>query len=205
VSFLLGGKQAGLSNETPALPYAWLTDIINVEACTLPMQEEAMPSELEEKIAPRRVHPGNAENVAYGVGKAGVERLAADMAEELRPYSVACVSLRPRLTKTDDVLAQPDVYPDLTRAASPRFTGRAVAALAADPAVMEKTGQVPNVLDLARKYGFTDIDGTLPAPGTTEAGARLGGSRPLAFLTDPFAQKDDGCAEWHRARRGARR
>jgi dehydrogenase/reductase SDR family protein 1 len=45
------------------------------------------------------------------VGKAGVEKLAADMAEELRPHNVACVSLRPRLTETEDVLAQPVVYP----------------------------------------------------------------------------------------------
>jgi dehydrogenase/reductase SDR family protein 1 len=105
----------------------------------------------------------HAENVADGVGKAGVGKLAADMAEELRTYNVACVSLWPRLTKTEDVLDQPDVYDDLTRAASPQFTGRAVAGLAADPVVSEKTGNVLNVLDLAREYGFTDLDGTLPA------------------------------------------
>jgi dehydrogenase/reductase SDR family protein 1 len=103
-----------------------------------------------------------AENVAYGVGKAGVDKLAADMAEELRPYNVACVSLWPRLTKTEDLLAQPNVYPDLTRPAPPRLTGGAVTALAADPDVMEKTGTVLNVLDLAREYGFTDLDGSLP-------------------------------------------
>jgi hypothetical protein len=44
----------------------------------------------------------------------------------------------------------------------PWFTGRAVAALAADPAVIEKTGRALNVLDLTREYGFTDLDGTLP-------------------------------------------
>jgi hypothetical protein len=97
------------------------------------------------------------------------DKLAADMAEELRPYNVACVSLWPRLTKTEDVLAQPDVYNDLTRAGSPRFTGQAVTALAADPDVMEKTGKILNVLDLAREYGFTSTAAC--RTGTTEAGS----------------------------------
>jgi dehydrogenase/reductase SDR family member 1 len=101
-----------------------------------------------------------AENVAYGVGKAGVDKLAADMAEELRPYQVASVSLWPGFTRTEDVLAQPDVYPDLSGTTSPLFNGRAVAALAGDPRVMEKTGQRLKVIELAREYGVNDTDGT---------------------------------------------
>ncbi len=104
-----------------------------------------------------------AENVAYGVGKAGVEKLAADMAEELRPYHVASVSLWPGFTRTEDVLAQPDVYPDLSATVSPLFPGRAVVALAGDPRVMEKTGQRLKAIDLAREYGFTDIASTSPS------------------------------------------
>ncbi len=99
-----------------------------------------------------------AENVAYGVGKAGVEKLAADMAEELRPYNVGSVSLWPGLIRTEDVLAQSDVYPDLSASFSQLFPGRAVAALAADPRVMEKTGQRLKASELAGEYGFTDID-----------------------------------------------
>lgn len=49
--------------------------------------------------------------------------------------------------------------PSLARTESPRYLGRAVVALAADPAVMERSGQVLRVADLARAYGFTDIDG----------------------------------------------
>jgi hypothetical protein len=45
---------------------------------------------------------------------------------------------------------------------SPRFVGRAVAALAADPKIMERTGQALSSWDLAREYGFDDIDGTRP-------------------------------------------
>jgi hypothetical protein len=44
------------------------------------------------------------------------------------------------------------------------YVGRAVAALAADPSVMQKSGQILRVGDLAREYGFTDIDGKQPPP-----------------------------------------
>ena len=49
--------------------------------------------------------------------------------------------------------------PALARTESPRYLGRAVVALAADPRVMERTGQVLRVGDLAKEYGFTDVDG----------------------------------------------
>jgi dehydrogenase/reductase SDR family protein 1 len=101
-------------------------------------------------------------NVAYGVGKAAIEKLSADMAEELRPHSVASVTLWPGFTRTEDVLAQPDVYPDLSATVSQPFAGRAVAALAADPAVMERTGQRLRASDLALEYGFSDADSSEP-------------------------------------------
>jgi dehydrogenase/reductase SDR family member 1 len=97
-------------------------------------------------------------NVAYGVGKAGVEKLAADMAEELRPHHVASVALWPGFIRTEDVVGQPDVYPDLSSTVSQIFPGRAVAALAADPQVIEKTGQTLKASDLAAEYGFTDSE-----------------------------------------------
>ncbi len=111
-------------------------------------------------------------NVPYGVGKAAVDRLTADMAHELRPHGVAVVSLWPGLVKTERVMAQPDRLPPeliarLTDAESPQFTGRAVAALAADPKIIEKTGNVYVVAELAEAYGFTDVDGRRPplSPG----------------------------------------
>ena len=55
--------------------------------------------------------------------------------------------------------AGPHRHPSLARTESPRYLGRAVAALAADPAVIGKTGSVLRVAELAREYGFTDIDG----------------------------------------------
>ena len=50
----------------------------------------------------------------------------------------------------------------LDRTESPFYIGRAVAFLAADPNVMERSGQVLAVGDLARQYGFVDIDGRQP-------------------------------------------
>jgi dehydrogenase/reductase SDR family protein 1 len=105
-------------------------------------------------------------NITYGVGKAGIEKLVADMAEELRPHNVASISLWPGFIRTEDVLAQPDVYPDLSATVSQRFPGRAVAALATDPAVMEKTGSTLRASDLSAEYGFAD-----PEPETPRTGA----------------------------------
>ncbi len=45
---------------------------------------------------------------------------------------------------------------------TPRFIGRAVASLAADPDVMSKAGESLSTWNLAREYGFTDVDGTQP-------------------------------------------
>jgi dehydrogenase/reductase SDR family protein 1 len=98
------------------------------------------------------------QNVAYGVGKAGVEKLAADMAEELRPHGIASISLWPGFIRTEDVVGQPDVYPDLSATVPQIFPGRAIAALAADPTVIEKTGQTLKAADLAGEFGFDAIE-----------------------------------------------
>jgi dehydrogenase/reductase SDR family member 1 len=104
-------------------------------------------------------------NVAYGVAKAATDKLTADMATELRPYGVTVVSLYPGLVRTEKVLAAAAVL-DLTNSESPEFIGRAVAALAGDPAVMRHTGSVLVAASLAAEYGFTDRDGTVPRPLT---------------------------------------
>ncbi len=94
-------------------------------------------------------------NIAYGVGKAAVDKLAADMAHQLRRFDVAAISLWPPLTKTEKVVAFPERY-NLARALSPLFIGRIVAALAMDPKVMEKTGRALKVTELAKEYELTD-------------------------------------------------
>ncbi len=106
-------------------------------------------------------------NVIYGVAKAAVDRLAADMAHDLRDHNVAAVSLYPGLVRTEGVMANAQLF-DLGNSESPQFVGRAVAALAADPNVMAKSGSVLVAADLGLEYGFTDIDGKRPRPLTLE-------------------------------------
>ncbi|MCW5850295.1 MAG: SDR family NAD(P)-dependent oxidoreductase [Anaerolineae bacterium] len=106
-------------------------------------------------------------NTLYGVAKCATDRLAMDMAHELRPYGVAAVSLYPGLVRTEGVMSAAEWF-DLSNSESPQFQGRAVAALAADPKRMEKSGQVLVTAALALEYGFTDIDGQQPRPLTLE-------------------------------------
>ncbi len=106
-------------------------------------------------------------NVAYGVAKAATDRMTADMARELRPHGVAVVSLYPGLVRTEKVL-ESAAFLDLSNSESPRFVGRAVAALARDPEVMRRSGVVVVVAELAREFGFTDLDGRRPRPLTLE-------------------------------------
>lgn len=114
-------------------------------------------------------------NTVYGVAKAAVDRMTADLAHDLRRTAVTVVSLWPGLVRTELV----DLVPagadgrriltlpgegelDVDAAESPRFTGRAVVALARDPDAGRWSGQAVRVVDLAGAYGFTDVDGRIP-------------------------------------------
>lgn len=105
-------------------------------------------------------------NLFYDLAKAAMTRLAFGMAEELRPHGVASLAVSPGWMRTEFVLAGHKTdeehwhdRPSLARTESPRYLGRAVAALAGDANVMAKSGGVHRVADLARAYDFTDIDG----------------------------------------------
>jgi NAD(P)-dependent dehydrogenase (short-subunit alcohol dehydrogenase family) len=102
-------------------------------------------------------------NVAYGVSKAATDRLTRDCAHELRAHGVAVVSLYPGLVRTESVMRAAE-YLDLSNSESAEFVGRAVAALAADPDVLRRSGEVLIAAALAREYGFTDLDGNTPRP-----------------------------------------
>lgn len=99
-------------------------------------------------------------NIFYGLSKAATDKLTADTAHELRPFGVTVVSLYPGLVRTEAVLAA-GVF-DLSNSESPEFLGRAVAALAADADALRWTGKRVVAADVAREYGFTDIDGRVP-------------------------------------------
>jgi len=104
-------------------------------------------------------------NVPYGVSKAATDKLTADMAHELRAHEVAVVSLYPGLVRTEKVL-EAAAYLDLTNSESPQFIGRVIEALAHDPEILAKSGQVLVAAAEAADYGVADIDGTRPTPLT---------------------------------------
>ena len=107
----------------------------------------------------------------------GLKRMAWVRAEELAPHGVASVAVAPGFMRTEAILEKFKVTEDNWRDAiddpeprrfgwagseSPCFVGRGIAALAADPGVMAKSGGLYGSWDLSDDYGFTDIDGARP-------------------------------------------
>jgi NAD(P)-dependent dehydrogenase (short-subunit alcohol dehydrogenase family) len=107
----------------------------------------------------------------YDLAKHSVIRLAQAQAHELRPHNVAAVALTPGFLRSEAVLEhfhttehdwRDTTDPHFARSESPAYLGRAVAALAQDPDILEKSGRALDTASLAREYGFTDTDGTQP-------------------------------------------
>ncbi|GHD76121.1 short-chain dehydrogenase [Streptomyces goshikiensis] len=109
----------------------------------------------------------------YDLAKSAVIRLAVAQAAELKPHGVTAVALTPGFLRSEAVLEHFGVTeatwrdgaakdPDFAHSESPAYLGRAVAALAADPDVIAKTGRALATWDLYEEYGFTDTDGSRP-------------------------------------------
>ena len=92
----------------------------------------------------------------YEVVKNATNKLTEQMADDLRPHGVACVAVSPGFMRLERMELTPDVA---AKAESAEFPGRAIAALAADENVFAKSGRVLTTPELAREYGFTDVDG----------------------------------------------
>lgn len=112
-------------------------------------------------------------SIFYDLIKSSVMRLAFAMSVELRPHGVAAVAVTPGFLRSEAMLEHFGVTEANWRdgakkdrhfiaSESPRFVGRAVAALAADPAIMERSGATLASWDLAREYRFDDLDGRRP-------------------------------------------
>jgi NAD(P)-dependent dehydrogenase (short-subunit alcohol dehydrogenase family) len=92
----------------------------------------------------------------YEVVKNATNKLTEQMADDLRPHGVTCLAVSPGFMRVERM----DLSPErAAEAESPEFPGRAIAALAADPRVLEKAGGLFTTPALAREYGFTDVDG----------------------------------------------
>jgi dehydrogenase/reductase SDR family protein 1 len=99
---------------------------------------------------------GSRSILPYSVGKAGLHRLSSDMAAELRDVGVAVVSIWPPASKTEGILAQPDVFGDISDWKPPLYTGRVVAALASAQDPLARSGQALVVDDLAAELGVSE-------------------------------------------------
>jgi len=110
-------------------------------------------------------------NLFYDLAKNAVGRLVWAMAQELREHGIAALAVAPGFMRTErvseafrragaaDALDGPGGPKE-----TPAYLGRAVVALASDGSVLERSGQLLEVGTLAREYGFTDVDGSQPAP-----------------------------------------
>jgi NAD(P)-dependent dehydrogenase (short-subunit alcohol dehydrogenase family) len=121
-------------------------------------------------------------SVFYDLAKTSVNRLAFSQAHELQPYGATAVAITPGWLRSEMMLenfgvaeenwrdavgetragGKPSAPPDFALSESPRFIGRAVVALASDPDRGRWHGKSVNSGQLAREYGFTDVDGSQP-------------------------------------------
>lgn len=117
----------------------------------------------------------------FGTAKSAVDRMARDMAIELEPHNVASLSLWQGLTFTEranrNLAANPAMKSRTVTnplvGCSPEFPGRVIAALAADPAIMARSGGTFITAEVAQHYGITDIDGKVIPSLRAERGSPI--------------------------------
>ncbi|WP_297493972.1 SDR family NAD(P)-dependent oxidoreductase [Acidocella sp.] len=119
--------------------------------------------------------------VVFGTCKSAVDRMARDMAIELQPHNIASLSLWQGLTFTERAIRNIDRNPEMKKltvtnplvGCSPEFPGRVIAALAADPAIMKRSGGTFITAEVGADYGITDIDGKVIPTLRGERGAPI--------------------------------
>ncbi|MBO9723179.1 MAG: SDR family NAD(P)-dependent oxidoreductase [Novosphingobium sp.] len=118
--------------------------------------------------------------VVFGTSKSAADRMARDMAIELEPHNVASLTLWQGLTLTEkarDNLARMGdrMTTSITamQGSSVEHPGRVIAALAADPEIMKRSGGEFVTAELAEEYGITDVDGTVIASARARRGSPI--------------------------------
>ncbi|MES4906753.1 MULTISPECIES: SDR family oxidoreductase [unclassified Streptomyces] len=113
------------------------------------------------------------ENLFYDLAKNAPIRTAFGLAQELKEFGGTAVCITPGFLRSEQMLDHFGVTeenwrdaiarePHFAIAETPRFVGRAVAALAADPERARWSGKSVSSGELAKEYGFTDVDGSRP-------------------------------------------
>lgn len=102
-------------------------------------------------------------NLYYDLAMNAINRMTLGMAKELKDCNVSAVAVCPGWMRTERVIDS-GFGPEDGTTETTAYVGRAVVALASDTTVSKFSGETIMVADLARKYGFTDVDGTQPLP-----------------------------------------
>ncbi len=111
-------------------------------------------------------------NVPYGVGKSACDRLAADMAKELKEDNVTSLAIYPGIVGTEQITSfakeqiaengNSSSFGDGHNWETPLFTGRAIACLASDDNIIKYTGKIQIVAEVAKRYKIVDENGNRP-------------------------------------------
>jgi NAD(P)-dependent dehydrogenase (short-subunit alcohol dehydrogenase family) len=133
-------------------------------------------------------------SVFYDLAKVGVNRLAFSQGHELAPFGGAAVAITPGFLRSEMMLEAFGVReenwreftgpPDFAVSESPRYVGRAVAALATDPGRARWNQRSVTSGELAEAYGFTDVDGSQP-----QVWRYIADSRGVSGSLDPDAYR----------------
>ncbi|CAF2104625.1 unnamed protein product [Rotaria magnacalcarata] len=108
-------------------------------------------------------------NVAYGVGKAACDRMAADTAFELRKQNIASIAIWPGPVETEVIQASENgarfrkMVKEFGKAESTEYAGRIIVHLAQNPSVMQYSGKIVTTVDYGTTYGIVDKDGEYPS------------------------------------------
>ena len=116
---------------------------------------------------------GSGGNILVDLIKSSIKNIAFRLAWEMRKKQIAVIAITPGFLRSETMLQGFGVTEDNWRdggkkdpnflfSETPLFVGRAVAALAADPKVLERSGEITSSWELSRVYGFTDADGSRP-------------------------------------------
>jgi len=119
--------------------------------------------------------------VVFGTCKSAVDRMARDMAVELKPHNVASLSMWLGLTFTERAERNLNRNPAMKSqtvtnplvGSSVEFPGRVIVALATDPNILRRSGGTFIGVELAREYGVTDVDGSVPPSLRAERGSPI--------------------------------
>ena len=182
--------QTDLSNGADGLRQAILSHLITAK-CAAPHMIKKRRGLIVEVTEGDTIFGGGG-NALSDVVKSSLKGFAARMAGELRTHRVAAVSMTPGFLRSETMLGHFGVTegnwrdagkkdPNFLESESPLFVGRAVAALAADPKVLDRSGDVLSSWELARSYGFTDYDGRRP-----DWGEHFSRIAPAIGFAEPF-------------------